>query len=110
MKIILTSNLFGKVIWEVPQELASILDAPEKTVTDLLQEISSDRGWAADIAGKAKGEVLAVIQAQVRAFFELLTIAHRNAQIANPPSKYSRIIQEGLAWTATKIKAASRSL
>jgi hypothetical protein len=109
MKIVLENELFGRVVWEVPQDLASTIDGPEKALAGLLEEAAFGHQFSKHIAGKAKGAIIDIIQTQIASFFTLLTKAHRQAKTATPPSRYSRIVEEGLVWTAAEIeKAASQ--
>ena len=87
----------GTVVWQLPPELAKLWDNAETKLESLGKEHLGHRSEAAEIlASSMKGQVIEMVQDEVKDFFELLVKAHLAAKTANPPSKFMVILEKGL--------------
>ena len=107
MKLIVNNPEFGIITWEVPDDLAEMIDSPEKTIEATVERMRPIPGLElGKVPAFVKEAVIGIIQKEIGVFFSLLALAHRMAKTANPPSKYATILENGLVGIAQTMKRA----
>ncbi len=92
MKFVMLDPVFGKVIWELPDELARQLGVVADEVESRFLGAHLPPDFAREAAGQAENVLIHIVQDQVRSFMALCVRAHISAKQSEPPGKFVALL------------------